>query len=310
MEKGDAVSFSQDVKKEILAHELDGDCCAAAAYGFACFAKHFDAHGAAFYTEQSAVARYAKRAFARAGVIGKIRSKNGGENGGYEFSVRDPEEIRRMLALFGHTGDEPGLRLNDKNLATERCVSAFTAAAFLCSGTMTNPQREYNLEFLSSRYHLILDFEALLKGHGFTPRHIRRKGANVLYFKASEQIEDMLTFMGASGAALEIMNLKVYKDFRNRANRVTNCETANIDKTVSASGQALAAIAYLQKQGAFETLPEPLRQAAALRQAYPDLSLKELAERFDPPLSKSGLSHRMKKLEQTAQALRERAKHE
>ena len=304
------MSFSQNVKKEILAHELDGDCCAAAAYGFACFGKVFGAQGMAFYTEQPAVARYAKKAFARAGVIGRIRPKSGTESGAYEFSVRDPEEVRRMLALFGHTGDEPNLRINDRNLSSERSVSAFAAAAFLCSGTITNPQREYNLEFISPRYHLILDLEALLMGRGFAPKHIRRKGLNVLYFKASEQIEDMLTFMGASGAALEIMNLKVYKDLRNKANRITNCETANIDKTVSASGQTLAAIAYLKQHGAFETLPQQLRETAELREAYPDVSLKELAEHFQPPISKSGLSHRMKKLEQTAQQLRERAKHE
>ena len=77
-------------------------------------------------------------------------------------------------------------------------MSAFVAAAFLCCGTITNPQREYNLEFLSVRYNLILDFEALLMGHGFAPKHTRRKGSNVLYLKASEQIEDLLTFMGAS----------------------------------------------------------------------------------------------------------------
>lgn len=304
------MSFSQNVKKEILARELDGDCCAAAAYGFACFGKVFGAQGAAFYTEQPAVARYAKKAFARAGVIGKIRPKSTAESGAWEFSVRDPEEVRRMLTLFGHTGDEPNLRINDRNLTSERCVSAFAAAAFLCSGTITNPQREYNLEFISPRYHLILDLEALLMGRGFAPKHIRRKGSNVLYFKASEQIEDMLTFMGASGAALEIMNLKVYKDFRNKANRITNCETANIDKTVSASGQTLEAIRYLKQHGAFDTLPQPLRETALLREAYPDLPLKELSQRFEPPISKSGLSHRMKKLEQTAELLRERVKHE
>ena len=104
------------------------------------------------------------------------------------------------------------------------------------------------------------------------------------------------------------MNLKVYKDFRNKANRITNCETANIDKTVSASGQTLEAIAYLKKRGAFETLPAPLREAAALREQNPDLSLKELAGLVRPPLSKSGLSHRMKKLEQTAESLKERTR--
>ncbi len=279
------MSFSQDVKKEIIAREAGGSCCAvAAAYGFACFGKYFDTRGVVLHTEQIAVAQYAKKMFAR------------------------PGEVRRMLALFGHTGEEPSLRINSRNFTCEHCVSAFVAAAFLCCGTITNPQREYNLEFLSVRYNLILDFEALLMGHGFAPKHTRRKGSNVLYLKASEQIEDLLTFMGASGAALEIMNLKVYKDFRNKANRITNCETANIDKTVSASGQTLEAIAYLKKRGAFETLPAPLREAAALREQNPDLSLKELAGLVRPPLSKSGLSHRMKKLEQTAESLKERTR--
>ena len=140
------------------------------------------------------------------------------------------------------------------------------------------------------RYNLILDFEALLMGHGFAPKHTRRKGSNVLYLKASEQIEDLLTFMGASGAALEIMNLKVYKDFRNKANRITNCETANIDKTVSASGQTLEAIAYLKKRGAFETLPAPLREAAALREQNPGpFPSRSWPGWSSPPLSKSGL---------------------
>ena len=289
------MSFSQDVKKEIIAREAGGSCCAvAAAYGFACFGKYFDTRGVVLHTEQIAVAQYAKKMFARAGVAGKIYVKGSEESRVYEFAVKEPDEVRRMLALFGHTGEEPSLRINSRT--------------FLCCGTITNPQREYNLEFLSVRYNLILDFEALLMGHGFAPKHTRRKGSNVLYLKASEQIEDLLTFMGASGAALEIMNLKVYKDFRNKANRITNCETANIDKTVSASGQTLEAIAYLKKRGAFETLPAPLREAAALREQNPDLSLKELAGLVRPPLSKSGLSHRMKKLEQTAESLKERTR--
>jgi hypothetical protein len=211
------------------------------------------------------------------------------------------------LQQFGHTGSEPSLRINSQNFVCEHCVGAFVASAFLCSGTITNPEKEYNLEFLSGRYQLMRDFSALLMGHGFAPKLTRRKGCNVLYFKASEQIEDMLTFMGASGAALQIMNLKVYKDFRNKANRITNCETANIDKTVAASSQTLEAIAFLREQGALDALPEPLRQAAAMREEYPDLSLKELAQQFSPPLSKSGLSHRMKKLEQLAKEQKERS---
>ena len=102
------------------------------------------------------------------------------------------------------------------------------------------------------------------------------------------------------------MNLKVYKDIRNKANRITNCETANIDKIVSASGKTMAAIRYLRENDSFETLPESLKTAAVYREEYPDLPLKELALQFDPPLSKSGLSHRLKKIEQAAALLMER----
>ena len=146
-------------------------------------------------------------------------------------------------------------------------------------------------------------------GHGFAPKHTRRKGSNVLYLKASEQIEDLLTLRsGASGAALEIMNLKVYKDLRNKANRITNCETANIDKTVSASGQTLEAIAYLKKRGASKRCPRRFGKPPPCGSKTRSLSLKELAGLVRPPLSKSGLSHRMKKLEQTAESLKERTR--
>lgn len=304
------MSFAQDTKKEIMSREWPQDCCAvAAAYGIACFGKYFDARGVVLHTEQSAVAQYAKRLYARVGVEGKVYVKGKEESRIYEFAVKDPAQVEKMLALFGHTGTETTLHINSKNFACNHCVNSFAAAAFLCCGTMTNPEKEYNLEFLTGRFNLAQDFAALLTGQGFSPKYVQRKGAHVVYFKASEQIEDMLTFMGAQNAALGIMQLKVVKDFRNKANRITNCETANIDKAVAASGATVQAIRTLRRQGALDALPESLRQAAALREENPDLSLKELAALFSPPLSKSGLSHRMKKLEQLARALGERNKH-
>ena len=304
------MSFSQDVKKEIMARDVEDGCCPAAVYGLACFAKRFDAEGIVLQTERLTIAQYAKALFGRVGVAGKIFVRSSEKAHTYQFAVREPREVQKALALFGRTGNEPSLRINSAVLTGGQSIRAFAASAFLCGGTITNPQREYNLEFLSVRYRLILDLEALLMGQGFSPKHTRRKGFNVLYFKASEQIEDMLTFMGAQNAALEIMNLKVYKDLRNKANRITNCETANIDKTVYASGQTLSAIGCLRQQGALDTLPEPLRDAARMREGYPDISLKELAGKFQPPLSKSGLSHRLKKLEQAADALREKVNHD
>lgn len=301
------MSFSQQVKREIMSRELPRGCCAvAAAYAVACFGRYFDTKGLVLHTELPAVAQYCRKVLGRAGIEAQITEKGREGTVLYELSVKEESQVRRMLELFGHTGAEPSLRINGQNFKCDRCVASFAATAYLCCGTMTNPEREYNLEFLSNRYHLLKDFGALLCAHGFSPKQTQRKGTNVLYFKASGQIEDILTFMGASNATLELINLKVYKDFRNKANRITNCETANIEKTVNANQNTLRAIAFLEAEQALETLPEPLAVAARLRQQYPDFSLKELSEKFDPPLSKSGLSHRMKKLEQMAQRLRER----
>ncbi len=295
------MSFSQTVKREILSHTPQSACCTkAAAYGLACFGKYFDAKGLIIHTEQSAVAQYAKKIFAALDIAGKVYATGKESSRIYEFAIKDTQEIDKLFALFSRAKTDISININSANFTCEHCVSAFLASAFLCVGTITNPEREYNLEFVTNKHRLSQDLCALLKGHDFLPGSTVRKGSNIVYFKASEQIEDLLTFIGASGAALEIMNLKVYKDFRNKANRITNCETANIDKMVAANSQTLTAIETLRKYGKLETLPATLREAAQKRLEFPDISLKELAACFEPPLSKSGLSHRLRKLEEMA----------
>lgn len=301
------MSFSQRIKQEISARRLSRPCCAkAASYAAACFGRYFDSRGVVVQTELEEAARCIQRAYRMAGLGGSLTTKQRAGGTVYEFAVKDPQEVRRMLECFGHTGREASLRINPQNLACGQCVSWFAAVAFLCSGTATDPQKGYNLEFSTPRRNLARDFEALLAEHEFAPGRTLRKGAGVVYVKASEQVEDLLTFMGATGASLELMNSKIYKDIRNMTNRLTNCETANMDKTAVANAQTARAIRYLQQQGALEALPEPLQQAAALRMQYPEYSLAQLAAAFKPPISKSGLSHRLKKLEETARRLQER----
>ncbi len=293
------MSFSLDVKREICQTEPENPCCAAAAcYGLACFARQFDRHGMKLVTEKAFIAQWAKKVFAGAGIEGKVYKR--GETAGYAFTLDNAFETEKLFALLGHSGDETSLHIREDNFLCEGCFRAFAAAAFLAGGTVVNPEKGYGLEFVSPRHGMVADFASLLAKHGFDARRTVRGGYNVLYFRASEQIEDMLTLMGAPGQALEIMSLKVYKDHRNRANRITNCETANIDKTVAASAGILRAIAVLEQHGALEALPEPLVKAALLRKEYPDLSLAELAELFDEPVSKSGLSHRYAKIKEKA----------
>lgn len=119
-------------------------------------------------------------------------------------------------------------------------------------------------------------------------------------------MERILSFMGAAEASAQLSAQKAVKQMRNQINRHTNCDTANLGKTARANAQTLKAIRFLEEQGALETLPEALQQAAARRLECPDLSLAALCGCFDPPMSKSGLSHRMKKLEALADALRQR----
>lgn len=301
------MSFSQDVKNEIVQKKITRDCCAlAASYGIACFGRYFDSKGLVLHTELSGVAQYAKRLFSMCGVHGEIITKERPSGPLYEFKVDEPGEVSKMLSLFHCEEDQVSRHIDPRLIRCGHCFSAFVASAFLCCGTMTDPSKEYNLEFLCPRYNLAKDLEGILAEHEFTPRRTVRKGVNVIYVKASEQVADLLTFMGAGGAAMQIMDHKMFKELRNKTNRLNNCEMANIDKVVTANVAAKKAIEYLQQKGDFDALPAPLRQAAQLRLDWPDLSLAQLVEKSPEPISKSGLSHRLKKLEHLAEELRQR----
>ena len=298
------MSFSQEVKNEILRRKISKPCCnMAAAYAVACFGKYFDDRGVVLQTENEGVATFAQKLYRRCGVQSTVLSKERTTGPVYEFSVKDPAEVAKLLTLFGHTGKEPTLRIRPENFKCQSCMQAFISTAFLCCGTMTDPEKSYNLEFLSTRHYLSQQLEAMLAEHDFHPHRALRKGANTIYIKAADHIEDLLTFMGAGGAAMRIMNQRLYNEMRNKTNRLSNCETANLGKSVQAAVQVQLAIEKLQAAGAMNTLPENLRQTAKLRMQYPDLPLAKLAQKFDPPVSKAGLSHRMKKIQEAAARL-------
>ncbi len=302
------MSFSTDVKIEITQRKLPKPQAAqAACYAVACFGKVFDRRGILLQTEQEAIAQHLRKLFARcdiASVIDEIPRANGVV---YEFRVVQTQAVETMHAMFETTGAEINLQINPKLIATPEMVRAFVATAFLCAGTITDPQKEYNLEFNTPRFNLSKDFESLLAQYEFSPHRTQRKGSNVIYVKASAKVEDLLTFMGANNASLAIMNQKVYKSIRNKTNRITNCDTANLGKTAAANAQTIKAIRTIESFDAFDGLPEALQLAAKKRMEYPDMPLAQLAETFAPPLSKSGLSHRMKKIEAIAASLQQKA---
>ena len=164
------MSFASQAREEIARRSLQKDCCVrAAAYGIACFAKYFDASGLVLQTEQELTTQVASQLFARCGVQGDIIEKQRPSGVVYEFSIRTPEQVARMHELFGTTGTETSLQIDPGLIRCQTCVSAYIGAAFLCSGTVTDPQKEYNIEFLTSRTNLARNFEALLAEHEFAP---------------------------------------------------------------------------------------------------------------------------------------------
>ena len=139
------MSFSQEVKNEILRHKITKSCCTvAAAYAVACFGKYFDDRGVVLQTENEGVAAFAQKLYRRCGIQGSVLRKERPTGFVYEFSVKEPAQVAEMLALFGHTGKEPTLRIHPDHFKCQTCVQAFISTAFLCCGTMTDPEKSYN----------------------------------------------------------------------------------------------------------------------------------------------------------------------
>lgn len=301
------MSFASQAREEIARRSLQKDCCVrAAAYGIACFAKYFDASGLVLQTEQELTTQVASQLFARCGVQGDIIEKQRPSGVVYEFSIRAPEQVARMHELFGTTGTETSLQIDPRLIRCQTCVSAYIGAAFLCSGTVTDPQKEYNIEFLTSRTNLARDFEALLAEHEFAPHRHRRNGVNLVYVKSCDNVERILSFMGAAEASAQLSAQKAVKQMRNQINRHTNCDTANLGKTGPCQRPDSQSHPLSGRAGGAENAARGAAAGSGRRLEYPDLSLTALCGCFDPPMSKSGLSHRMKKLEALADALRQR----
>lgn len=145
--------------------------------------------------------------------------------------------------------------------------------------------------------------EVLLRECGYPPKGLSRNGSFITYFKQSDQIEDFLTLIGAPVAAMHLMSAKLEKDLRNSVNRRLNCDSANLDKAVEAAQEQLEAIRRLRSADLLDKLPDKLKKTAALRLEYPELSLSELAAAFDPPVTKSCLNHRLRKIQELAKTL-------
>lgn len=298
------MSFSSDVKRELCAVEVyERDLLRAELYGMLLFSKSFKSDKIIFTTESRYAAKRVTMLLENLfmPIIEKqtaLRAKSG-EGRLYRISLIDSAECARVFSDFGHSRAEVSLRVNRANVFSEELSAAFVRGVFLSCGSVSDPMKSYHAEFSVPYKNLAADLCKILSEVtecDFSPKTVLRSGSYVVYFKGSEQICDLLTYMGAPIQAMDVMGTKAVKQVRNNVNRRINGEIANITKIAGASAKQIEAIKYIQKHRGIDTLPEDLREIAYLRLENPEMSLRDLGQNLSTPISRSGANHRMQRL--------------
>ncbi len=316
------MSFSSATKEEIANLRIKKPCCRLAAFAALVQLAGSLQLGAGgkrsvvLTTESYAVARWAvklsKALYSLESVILVKEHKRLGKNRSFSISLSGEQEVmEEMLLDVGmlcqtEEGLNFGSGLNEALLKEDCCKRAYLRGAFMGGGSLSNPERGYHLEFVVRTSSLAGDLCRLLNEYDLRSKTVERNGAAVVYIKESERITDFLALIGAHGALLELETVKTNKEFKNGLNRRFNCETANIKKTVDASLRQKDNIRYLINHDAFSSLSPELRSAAEARIEYPEATLAELGALLDPPVGKSGVNHRLRKLERIALSLKDK----
>uniref|UniRef100_UPI0040573D31 DNA-binding protein WhiA n=1 Tax=Acetatifactor sp. TaxID=1872090 RepID=UPI0040573D31 len=212
----------------------------------------------------------------------------------------DREQMSGFLSKIGNL-DEP---VNGLLLKCSCCQRAFLRGAFLSIGSMSDPQKGYHLEFVCTEEDKAEQLRNVMQGFDLDAKIVLRKKYYVVYLKEGSCIVDLLNICEAHKALMDFENLRILKEMRNSVNRRVNCETANITKTVNAATRQIEDIEYIRDHYGFQNLPENLRQIAEVRLDYPDAPLKELGNYLNPPVGKSGVNHRLRKISELADRIR------
>ena len=229
-----------------------------------------------------------------------------------EFYSKTPEIVRRenggrgkSIRFDSKSAVKYVLNLKDNSIFDPKCPSctaAFLRGVYLASGRLADPTKQHHFELgvLADRIEVFREYFATL---GLDLSVTNRQGTYLLYSRRSDTIEDFFALAGMNNTVFKLMNSKINSEVRNNANRVSNCETNNISKAVDAASRQVALIKELEKRNLMGSLPEELLLTAKMRVRYEDMSLSQLALSMSPPISKSGLSHRLKKLTALAETL-------
>jgi len=298
-----ATSFSSAAKAEICRLLPHKQCCAIAeCFGVLLFCNSFSSDGIRVITESREFAYILPKLFLKAFDMEFDSYPSLVSPGKLIFQITDPEKIELIMESCGFSRDSTlALHVNLPVVEEECCRAAFLRGAFLAGGSVTDPEKGYHLEITTTHQNVARETFALMhEALTFPPKSATRGGGQVLYIKQNEQISDCLAYLGASVAAMGMMEARLEKDLNNKVNRRCNCDDANISKVVEAAQEHLAACRILRERELFEKLPIKMQQAIIAREQNPEASLTELAAMMVPPISKPAMNHRLKKLMELA----------
>ncbi len=314
-------SFARQLKSELARRKINSKCCEHAELkaflqmsGMVVISEEY--FKLSIQTEAASVARRLfslfKRWFGETPEILLCRVKRLQENNNYLLQVGQRDSVLKTLDTFGFLVHE-----NEENVAQDKsqetlpedlnkqcCRRAYLRAAFMARGSITNPEKDYHLEIAMPYEGYALLVIEILKMFQLEARYFQRKEDYVIYLKGGDDIGEFLRVISASNALLQFENVRVMKGVRNKINRLVNCETANLTKTVFASQEQISNIKLIQDSIGLESIPASLQEIAFLRLRFPESTLQELGNKVYPPLSKSTVNHRLRRLNTLAQKIK------
>ena len=306
------MSFSNDVKNELSRLGMTQTCCAKAElFGLLRMSGAIILKGRSmgirFSTENAAFARRVlqmlKKNYAVQTEVVTTRSRRLKKNNRYQIYVMPSPEAAKALQELQLLPTESEEECRQQLLTKACCRRAFLRGAFLAGGSVSRPAGDYHLEIVTENRQFAHSILKSMQSFGLPAKLTDRKNDYIVYLKEGNAIISFLSVIGAHGALMEFENVRIVKEMRNNVNRVVNCETANLNKVVRAAVLQLASIKYLEQHMGFAKLPDTLRETAELRLDNPEASLAELAELLGGKISKSGINHRLKKLQQMAEEM-------
>lgn len=314
------MSFSSETKNELSRLPIEDRCCAVSELAAIVRMsgiiqiREMKKVNLKFVTENAAIAR---RIFTLLKILYKAnievmvrRNKQLKKNNNYLIVVNNIKVTKQILEDVGFLTKEDSsyytinYKVPETLIQNRCCRRAYIRGAFLGGGSISNPEKTYHLEFVTNREEHGEVLLNIINSFNLNSKIVIRKENYVVYLKEGEQIADILNIIGAHQSLLKFEDIRIFKDMRNNINRLVNCETANLGKTINASLRQVKNIQYIDNRIGIEKLPKNLQEIALLRLKHREASLKELGKMLEPPVGKSGVNHRLRKIDEIAEDLK------